>query len=881
MTFFSRLRSWLHANLFRWRMESDMDAELRFHLDSRTEDLVRSGHAREAALRQARREFGGVELTKEECRDARSATILDSFLQDLRFGARTLRNSPSFTVIAILTLALGIGASTAVFSVVDRLLFRSLPYPQDDRLVSFGVMAPFDSREFVLGPDFVDWSHRDTPFASMTAVYPGSIDCDLTEQNPVRLQCGQVDSNLLSTLGLQPILGRNFSREETRPNSPRTVLLSYGFWRSRFASDPNVINKTISLDGRSSIVIGVLPPQFEMPTLSPADLLIPLQLPDVPDRGPDAAQLIVRAFARLKPGISLTQATAAMQPLFQDSLNFVPPQFRKEVSFRLRSLRDRQISDARTSSWMLLAAVLAVLLVACTNVANLVLARASGRQRELAVRAVLGASRLRLARQAITESLLLSLLGGAIGCLFAAILIRLFVSIAPEGIPRLDQASVDLRVLLFALAIACVSGVLFGLAPVFHAPSAESLLGKTVHTTARSFLRHSLVTAQIAASLILLAAAGLLLRSLWNLESVPLGLDAQQVLSAQIDLAEYRYPDSPRQLAFFRDLQSRLQRAPGFTSLAFSDTLPPSGGSQATFLSSIEIPGQPNQTEGTGGMINYRFVSSDYFSALSIPVRHGRAFTSTDLAASERPVILSASLAVLLFPATDPLGKEFRFGRKDGPWHTIVGIAADVKNNGLTAPAGPEFYLPWKEDRDGYFRTAHIIVRSPLAPDAIAKWIRSESSALDPTVPVNIEAMTHRVSKLASRPKFNAILLTIFASLGVLLAAIGIYGVVGFLVAQRTQEIGIRMALGATQRSVLNLVLAHVARWLLIGTLLGLLGAWFSARLLESLLFGVHAHDPALFASAVALLLAVAFLAAYLPARRATRIDPTVALRYE
>ena len=333
MTFFARLRSLLRANLFRSRMESDMDAELRFHLDSRTEDLVRSSHSREVALRQARREFGGVELTKEECREARSATILDSFLQDLRFGARTLRSSPSFTVIAILTLALGIGASTAVFSVVDRLLFRSLPYPQDDRLVSFGVMAPFDSHEFVLGPDFVDWSHRDTPFASMTAVYPGSIDCDLTEQNPVRLQCGQVDSKLLPTLRLQPILGRNFSREETRPNSPRTVLVSYGFWRSRFASDPNVINKTISLDGRSSTVIGVLPPQFEMPTLSPADLLIPLQLPDVPDRGPDAAQLIVRAFARLKPGISLTQATAAMQPLFQDSLNFVPPQFRKEVSF--------------------------------------------------------------------------------------------------------------------------------------------------------------------------------------------------------------------------------------------------------------------------------------------------------------------------------------------------------------------------------------------------------------------------------------------------------------------------------------------------------------------------------------------------------------------
>ncbi len=881
MAFYSRFRSWLRVTLFRSRSESDMAAELRFHLESRAEDLVRSGLSRAEALRQARIEFGGVELTKDECRDARSATLIDSFLQDLRYGARTLRNSPTFTVIAILTLALGIGASTAIFSVVDRLLFRSLPYPQDDRLVSFGVMAPFDSREFVLGPDYVDWSHRIIPFESITAVYPGSIDCDLTEQNPIRLHCGQVDAQLLPTLRLQPIHGRNFSREETRPNCPRTVLLSYGFWRSRFAADPTVIDKTISLDGRPATIIGILPPQFEMPTLSPADLLVPLPLPDVPDRGPEAAQLILRAFARLKPGLSLSQATAAMQPLFQDSLNYVPPQFRKEVSFRLRSLRDRQVSDARTSSWMLFAAVLAVLLLACTNVANLLLARASGRQRELAVRAVLGASRVRLARQAITESLLLSLLGGALGCLFATVLIRFFISIAPEGIPRLDQASVDLRVLLFALAISCFSGILFGLAPTLHSPAAESLLGKTVHTTARSFLRHSLVTAQIAASLVLLAAAGLLLRSLWNLQSVPLGLDAQHVISAQIDLTEYRYPDSPRQLEFFRDLQSRLQHAPGFTSLALSDTLPPSGGSQATFLSSIAIPGQPNLAQGTGGMINYRFVSSDYFSALSIPVRRGRAFTSADLYPSERPVILSASLAILLFPSSDPLGKQFRFGSPNGPWHTIVGVAADVKNNGLTVPAGPEFYLPWKQDRDGYFHTAHVIVRSPLAPDAVAKWIRSESSALDPTVPVNIEAMTHRVSKLVSRPKFNAVLLTIFASLGVLLAAIGIYGVVGFLVAQRTQEIGIRIALGATQRSVLNLVLSHVARWLIVGILLGLLGAWFSARLLESLLFSVHTHDPTLFASAVALLLAVALLAAYLPARRVTRIDPTVALRYE
>ncbi len=618
-----------------------------------------------------------------------------------------------------------------------------------------------------------------------------------------------------------------------------------------------------------------------MPTLSAADLLIPLQLPDLPDRSPNGSQVIVRAFARLKPGLSLPQATSAMQPLFQDSLNYVPPQFRNEVSFRLRSLRDRQVSDARASSWMLFAAVLAVLLVACTNVANLLLARASGRHRELAVRATLGASRLRLVRHALTESLLLSILGAGIGCFLAGFLLRLFVSIAPEGIPRVNQASVDLRVLLFALGAALLSGTLFGLAPAVHTPTPALLLGKEVRATARSFLRHSLITAQIAVSLILLAAAGLLLRSLWNLQSVSLGLDAQHVSSAQITLADYRYPDSLRQLAFFRDLQLRLQRAPGLTSIALSDTLPPSGGMQATFLSSIEIPGQPSQAQGTGGMIVYRFVSADYFSALAVPIIHGRAFDQADFSSSEKPVILSASLARILFPSGDPLRTQFRFGRENGPWHTIVGIAFDVKNNGLAVPAGPEFYLPWKDDRDGYFRTAHLIVRSPLAPDAVAKWIHKETSSLDPTVPVTIEPLIQRVDKLAGRSKFNAILLTFFAVLTVLLAAIGIYGVVGFLVAQRTQEIGIRIALGATPRSVLNLILSYVARWLFVGTLLGFLGAWFSARLIQSLLFGVRAHDPALFVQAAALLLVVALLAAYFPARRAIRVDPMVALRYE
>jgi predicted permease len=783
-------------------------------------------------------------------------------------------------MVAVLTLALGIGATSAVFSFVDRVLFRSLPYPEDERLVSFGDLAPFDSLEFMLGPDYVDWRTRQAPFLATTAVEPGSVDCDLTEQNPLRLSCGQADAQFLPAFRIQPILGRNFTREEDRPNGPRVALLSYGVWRSRFAGDPQIVGKSISLDGRPVLIVGVLSRDFEMPTLARADLLIPLALDESTGRGPDARQRILRTFARLKPGITSLQAAAMLQPLFEESLNYVPPQFQKEVSFRVRALRDRQLGDSRLASWILLGAVLSVLLVASTNVANLVLARATGRQRELAVRAALGASRGRLIRQALTESLLLGFLGGIAGCALAYFLLRLFVSIAPHGIPRLEQAALDLRVVLFTLSVSCGSGIFFGLASALRRPRPELLTGKEFRATVRNLLRQTLVTAQIGVSLVLLASAGLLIRSLWNLESVPLGMDTESVLTAEIRLAEYRYAQPAKQLAFFQELEARLAPLPGVSALALSDSLPPSGGLQATFLSTIEIAGQPRPTEGTGGMIGYRFVTPSYFPALGIPVVRGRNFRLEDRSASQNSVILSEALAKRLFRNDDPLGKSFRFGHQAG-WRTIVGVAADVKNDGLAVAANPEFYLPWKEEPEGYFRTAHVILRTPMNALALAPWIRSEAAAIDPTVPVTIEAMSQRVGKLADRPRFNAMLLSLFAGMGVLLAGIGIYGVVGFLVAQQTREIGVRMALGATPQGIMKMVFSSVARWTVAGAVIGLLGAWFSSRLLESLLFGVRAHDPFLLGLALLILLAVAFLAAWIPARRAMRVDPVTALRYE
>jgi putative ABC transport system permease protein len=878
-----RLRVFISRLLGSFGLRSDsrleLETELNEHLRLLTEENIRHGMNEADALAAAHCEFGGIEQTKEKYRDQRGLPTIETTFRDAKFTLRALKRQPVFALVAILTLALGIGATTATFSVVDRILFRSLPYPKDDRLVSFGVTAPFESREFMLAPDLVEWRPQQKPFESITAVEPGSTDCDLTEQNPERLDCGKVDAAFLPTLGLKPILGRNFSDDEDRPNGPSSVLLSYGLWRSRFGGDPGAVGRNLSLDGKPVPIIGVLPPEFEMPTLAPADLVVPLKLGDSTYRGPEIPRL-VRTFARLKTGVSVKQATAMLQPLFDASQNFVPAQFRKEVFLHVRSLRDRQVGDAKAASWILLCAVFAVLLVACTNVANLILAQATGRRHELAVRVALGATRARLVRQTMTESCMLGALGGMAGCWIAYLLLRFFVSAAPGGIPHLQQASLDLRALLFTIFVSILSTILFGLVPAFQQIDPEMFVGRATRSTSRNLLRQTLVVAQIAVSLILLTGAGLLLRSFWRLESVSLGMDTERILTAQVDLPEYRYPHATQQLQFFQSLQSRLERLPGISALALSDTLPPSGGSQATFLSAIEIQGLPTFSGGTGGMVGYRFVTPGYFAALGIRVEKGRAFDAADVSGTDNSVILSAALARRLLGDTDPLGKSFLFSQQHD-WRTIVGVVGDVKNDGLISAGGPEFYLPWKENSEGYFRSAHVILRTSLSDATIGKWVRAETASVDPTVPVTVEPMTLRVEKLSQRPRFNAIVLTLFAAMGVLLAGIGIYGVVGFLVAQQTREIGVRVALGASAGTILGMVLWNVGRWTIIGSAVGVLGAWFCARLMSSLLFEVTAHDPLPLAGATLLLFAVAFLAAYLPARRATQIDPLIALRYE
>lgn len=811
-------------------------------------------------------------------------SLSETIAQDLRYAARGLRRAPVFAVTAVIAVALGNGAGTALFSVVDRVLFRSLPYPHDDQLVSVGMTAPIAEQEFVLGSDYIEWRDRQTPFAAF-ATMSGVSDCDLTEQHPLRMGCARVDSSLLPALQVQPLLGRNFTDEEDRPNGPRAIILSYGLWRSRFAADTDVIGKTVSIDGTSATIVGVLPADFELPTLEPAEILVPQAL-DVAQQRRPATGGILRAFARLKPGVTIDQAQAALAPLFADSLKYVPPRFQKEVKLKVRSLRDRQTHDARITSWLLLGSVLAVLLIACANVANLLLARATGRQRELAVRSALGATRLRLARQALTESLLLGSLGGCAGLALAWVLLRVFVGIAPHNIPYIHQVGLDGRVLGFTLAASLLSGMLVGLAPALESPRVELLGGGHTIYAPRSFLRQLLVAAQIAVSLVLLTCAGLLLRSLWNLERVPLGIETRQVTTASIVLGQQLYVQPTQRWRFFERLESRLQGIPG--SVALADTLP-LGPSHSTLLATIAVEGRPLPEQGTGGTVLWRAVSPEYFSALSIPILRGRGFSEEDRGFADNPIIISESLARLLFPPENALGKRIQPNLAP-PWFTVIGVAGDVKNANLSSPSVPEYYFVRKHVADYGLgnrmlsdgaRYASVIVRSPLDPASISDWLRKEIAALDPTLPVRIDAMGLRVRQMEQQPRFNALLLTLFAATGLMLALIGLYGVVSFLVGQRTQEIGVRLALGATPQAIMNLVLAQAARWTLLGIALGAAGSLLLTRFLQALLFEVPANDYLSLTLSVVLLFAVAMLAASLPSRRAAMTDPLLALRHE
>ena len=860
------------------RKDGDFDDELESHLTMHTEDGVRAGMSPEEARRQALIRLGGSEQTRQSYRERRTLPWLENLLRDTRYALRGFRRSPVFTITAIATLALGIGATTAVFSVVDRILFRSLPYAHDDRLVSVGLTAPIIPTEFMLGGSYYVWRDNQKPFEAFTSE-TGVDECDLTERNPARLRCASVEANFLPALGISPVLGRNFLPEEDRPNGPKVALITYGLWLSHFALDSGVVNKQVDIEGKQVRVIGVLPKDFEMPTLQAADVLVPEALDEAAQRKADPGR-VMYAFARLKPGVGIEQAQAQLQPVFNYSLSLAPAPFRKEVHLTLRSVRDRQVHDVRLVAWLLLGAVFAVLLIACANVASLLMARAAARERELAVRSVLGASRGRLIHQALTETLLLTLAGTGAGCILAEMLLRIFVAIAPAGIPFLIKAHLDFRIVLFTVVLALLCGAVFGALPALMQPRVAALTARSTVSGAHARMRRLLVVGQIAISMVLLTNAALLLRSFRGLEEQNIGLETRGVLTAHIALPRYRYATAQEQMEFALKAEAALRRLPGVQAVGMSDSLPPGELHGHQIYNIISVAGKPRSTSGTGGMVTWRWVTPEYFNALNIPILGGRDFTDQDRTSTQQFLVLSSLLASRLFGEQDPIGQHVQ-PVPNGPWYTVVGVAANVKNAGLSGEDEPEFYRLRRSVASDWNPWAVMVLKTSLSPDATAPWVRAQIAQIDPTVPVDIDTLTQTVNRLADRPRFETALLGFFAFCGLLMAVIGLYGVIAYVAAQRTQEIGVRMALGATRMNILRLIAGEGMRLVALGGVLGLVAALASARLLKSLLFQVGTHDPASFIAVTLLLAVVALAATLIPARSAMKTDPMQALRTE
>jgi len=873
-----RLRFLLRQTLLRRRRQSELDEELQFHVEQTIEAHQAAGRSAEEARRLALVEFGGMERTREQCHEQRPGWWMGTVAQDVRYALRGFRRNPVFTLAVIATLALGIGATTAVFSVVDRILFRSLPYAQSDRLVSVGLVAPIIPQEFMLGGSYYDWRDHQKPFSAFTSEV-GVNPCSLTEHNPARLNCASVEQSFLPTLGISPLLGRNFLPEEDRPNGPKVALISYGLWRGHYAGDASIVNRLIDIDGNQVRVVGVLPEDFEMPTLQAADVVVPQALDEGAQRKamPGA---VMYAFARLKPGVTMAQAEAALEPVFNYSLSLAPPGFRKDVHLRVRSLRDRQIHDVRLVAWILFGAVLAVLLIACANVMSLLMARAAARDREVAMRSALGASRGRLARQMLTETLLLSLAGAAAGCALAEILLRIFVSVAPAGIPFLDHAQLDLRILLFTLLLSLVCGIAFGVLSSLHRPSAAALTGRSIGSGQLAILRRGLVVGQIAICMMLLAGAGLLLRSFRNLEQQDIGLQTQGVLALRIALPHYRYNTPEKRMEFFLQAETAVRHLPGVSRVGVSDSLPPGEVSGDWIYNNIAVEGRPRSSNGTGGTVANSWVTPEYFSTLAIPILRGQAFTEAERTSKEHLLILSSLLASRLFGSQDPVGQQVQLA-PNNPWYTVAAVVADVKNAGLTGEDKPEFYRLRRNLPEEWAADSTMVLKTTFASAAAAPWVRSQIAQIDPTVPVEIEALSQSVSKLADRPRFETALLGFFAFCGLLMAVIGLYGVIAFVAAQRTQEIGVRMALGATRMDILRLIAGEGVRLIVVGGIVGLGAALGTARLLRSLLYNVGPHDPGTYAAAMLLLALVALAATLIPARAAMKVEPVEALRYE
>ncbi len=880
MSLQSRARSWTRTLLHRSRSESDMDAELRSHIETYADDLVRKGISRVEALRRARIEFGGIERVKEECRESRGVHLVETLLQDFRFALRMLRKSPGFTAIAVLTLALGIGANTAIFSLVDGVVLRPLPYPQPDRIVYFGWQNKQSFTPDLNVPEFAFIRDHSTSFAAL-AGFQGVADKELTEEASKRwVAAALVTDGFFESLGVHPQIGRPFGRQFTQPGAADAAVLTDSLWRSAFASDPNIIGRQIVLDGRPYTVTGVLPPGFKY--VQPADLFVSLHFgSNFGDIG-----LNTDVIGRLKPGVSFSTAEAEARLVGEQFFAQSPVEQRQGAGIlHFDRYQDYLASDHRSTLLILLGAVGLLLLIACANVASLLLARATSRQKEISVRLALGATRRRLLQQFLSEGLLLGITGAVAGLAAAVSSLRLFVSAIPWDLPSIDRIGLDVRVLLFTIAVAVAASIIFGLASFFQTRKLDlnSTLkdGRAVvgASRSRSRLLNTLVIGEVAISLMLALGAGLLIKTLYNLYQINLGFNPSHVVLMRTPFAP-KASEADIWISERRSL-AQIQSIPGVESAAVVSVAPLHG--QGNFP--VQRDGHP---EDSIGPTELRAISAGYFSTMQIPVLRGRAFDQNDFNSSAPIAIINETLARAWWANQNPVGDRVVLGEYQGrqyfplpqPVVQIVGVVADTKGRLLEAAAPAMLYIPASQGLVPN-RSTDWVVRTS-APAGIAAALRKAITDVSPDQRIlDLQPMSQLIGASVAQPSFLALLMGSFGGLALILTLVGVYGVLSFQVEQRTHEIGVRIALGATRGQIRRLVIGRAAKVAFMGVLIGLAAAFGLTRLMASLLYNVQPTDPLVFAAVPLLVLVVALLAAYIPARRAMRVDPMVALRYE
>lgn len=802
--------------------------------------------------------------------------------QDIRYGVRKLKMNPGFTAVAILTLALGIGPNTAIFSVVNAVLLRPLPYPESDQLVQLRADWSGKPSTAIGSATFVEIKAQSQSLARIAA-YSGG-DMTLTGAGSAeRVVAGAVTADFFPLLGVQPALGRNFTREEDTPNGPKAAILGHALWQSRFGGDADVLGRTITLNEQSYTVVGILPARFQYP--EQFQLWIPLALGETGAALASYGEgmILLKAIARLKPGVTLEQAQAELLTIAQRQQL---PQPDEAPVVSLVTLHEQVVGDVRGALFVLLGAVALVLLIACANVANLLLARAAARQREMAVRAALGARRLRVARQLLTESVLLSLAGGGLGLMMAFWGVRVIGQWSGASLPSMHGIGIDAWVLAFTLGVSVITGLAFGLAPAVQAwrtdvNAALKEEGRGDTGGRRNRLRHLLVVSEVAVALVLLIGAGLLIKSFSRLMEVNPGFRTDGVLTFQVTLTERK--SSPQKINFVEQMVERLKVLPGVQAAAATDSLPLTDFAR---IGVPEIAGRPRidlskVKRGEVMPVSRPTVTRDYFNAMGISVKNGRVFTSQDARSPAGSVIVNEAFEKHYFPGQSAVGKRIRLmrGPAEARWQTVVGVVSDVRQSGLAGDVMPEVYSPDLENVDD---TLSFVIRVTGNPAHLISAVRAVVAEVNPNQPLyNVMTMEQRLANTTTSRRLNTALLGSFAAVALLLAVVGIYGVMSYAVTQRRREIGVRMALGAQKSDVLELFIHGGLRLTLLGVVIGLAGAFALTRYLSSLLYSVEATDPLTFLTVAVALTGVAMLAGYIPARRAARIDPMEALRYE